>query len=69
MFQIYIIQGVLDLNLSKEKAITLKRSIFDPTMVKTKCVSGPNNFFTSTSYLFKRNIKRYGMFDSQIKSL
>ena len=50
------LQGVQDQNLLKEKAITLKRSISDPTLVKTKCVSGQNNFFTSTSYLFTRKI-------------
>ena len=39
------LQGVQDQNLPKEIAITLKGSIFDHTFVKSKFVSGKNNFF------------------------
>ena len=39
------LQDDQDQKLLKEMAITLKRSISDPTMVKTKCVSGKNNSF------------------------
>ena len=41
------IQGVQDQNLPKEMAIALKLSISDLRLVKTKCVSDGNNFFTS----------------------
>ena len=40
-----MVQGDQDQNLPKEKAITLKLSISDPSLVKTKCVSGRNNLF------------------------
>ena len=51
------LQGVQDQNLLKEKAVTLKRSISDPTLVKTKCVSGENNFFYIYQlFVYKKDI-------------
>ena len=41
----FIIQGVQDQNLPKEMAISLKGSISDHKFVKSKFVSGKNNFF------------------------